>query len=143
MRGHFMKNTLTSLAVVVVLYAYLFLSKFDPSNSAAWIKFAELEAQLQDFARTRAIFELAVAQSPLSMPKLLWKVTSTLRSRKANVKRHGLFMKDSSPSVDMLKCGYRMPCLKLSRFLCREMNMTRKKRKMKNWRERWYLVMYC
>ena len=49
------------------------LSQYDPSNSAAWIKFAELEAQLQDFARTRAIFELAVSQSPLSMPELLWK----------------------------------------------------------------------
>lgn len=48
-------------------------SQFDPSNSTAWIKFAELEAQLQDFARTRAIFELAVSQSPLSMPELLWK----------------------------------------------------------------------
>lgn len=47
--------------------------QWDPSNSSAWIKFAELEAQLQDFARTRGIFELAVAQSPLSMPELLWK----------------------------------------------------------------------
>ncbi|KAF8155702.1 pre-mRNA-splicing factor CLF1 [Crassisporium funariophilum] len=33
--------------------------EYDPSYSTAWIKFAELEAQLQDFARTRAIFELA------------------------------------------------------------------------------------
>ncbi|KAK7060421.1 NineTeen Complex (NTC) component [Paramarasmius palmivorus] len=47
--------------------------EFDPSNSSAWIKFAELESQLQDFARTRAIFELGVSQSPLSMPELLWK----------------------------------------------------------------------
>ncbi|KAF9269435.1 pre-mRNA-splicing factor CLF1 [Marasmius fiardii PR-910] len=47
--------------------------EFDPSNSSAWIKFAELESQLQDFARTRAIFELGVTQSPLSMPELLWK----------------------------------------------------------------------
>ena len=28
---------------------------------------------MQDFARTRAIFELGVSQSPLSMPELLWK----------------------------------------------------------------------
>lgn len=28
---------------------------------------------LEDFARARAIFELAVAQSSLSMPELLWK----------------------------------------------------------------------
>jgi crooked neck len=48
-------------------------TQYDPSNSTAWIKYAELEAQLQDFARTRAIFDLAVSQSPLSMPELLWK----------------------------------------------------------------------
>ncbi|KAF9052038.1 pre-mRNA-splicing factor CLF1 [Panaeolus papilionaceus] len=47
--------------------------EFDPSNSSAWIKFAELEAQLQDFPRTRGIFELGVSQSPLSMPEILWK----------------------------------------------------------------------
>ncbi|KAG7094903.1 NineTeen Complex (NTC) component [Marasmius oreades] len=47
--------------------------EFDPSNSSVWIKFAELESQLQDFARTRAIFELGVSQSPLSMPEILWK----------------------------------------------------------------------
>ncbi|KAJ8081873.1 NineTeen Complex (NTC) component [Marasmius tenuissimus] len=47
--------------------------EFDPSNASAWIKFAELESQLQDFTRTRAIFELGVSQSPLSMPELLWK----------------------------------------------------------------------
>ncbi|TEB34218.1 protein prenylyltransferase [Coprinellus micaceus] len=47
--------------------------EFDPSNSPAWIKFAELEGQLQDFLRARAIFELGVSQSPLSMPEVLWK----------------------------------------------------------------------
>ncbi|KIY53264.1 protein prenylyltransferase [Fistulina hepatica ATCC 64428] len=47
--------------------------EFDPSNSTAWIKYAELESQLQDFARTRAIFELGISQLPLSMPELLWK----------------------------------------------------------------------
>ncbi|KAJ6502402.1 pre-mRNA-splicing factor CLF1 [Mycena sanguinolenta] len=47
--------------------------EFDPANSPAWIKFAELESQLQDFARTRAIFELGASQSSLSMPELLWK----------------------------------------------------------------------
>lgn len=49
------------------------LHQFDPSNSSAWIKYAELETQLEDFARTRAIFELGVAQAQLSMPELLWK----------------------------------------------------------------------
>ncbi|CAK5264928.1 unnamed protein product [Mycena citricolor] len=47
--------------------------EFDSANAPAWIKFAELESQLQDFARTRSIFELGVSQSPLSMPELLWK----------------------------------------------------------------------
>ncbi|KAF7311011.1 Pre-mRNA splicing factor [Mycena chlorophos] len=47
--------------------------EFDSANASAWIKFAELESQLQDFARTRGIFELGVSQSPLSMPELLWK----------------------------------------------------------------------
>lgn len=47
--------------------------EFDPTNSAAWIKYAELETQLQDFVRARAIFELAISQPQLSMPELLWK----------------------------------------------------------------------
>ncbi|KAF7967533.1 hypothetical protein HWV62_31497 [Athelia sp. TMB] len=47
--------------------------EYDPTNSPAWIKFAELETVLEDFARARAIFELAVAQPSLSMPELLWK----------------------------------------------------------------------
>ena len=47
--------------------------EYDPSNSAAWIKYAEIETQLQDFARARAIFELGISQSALTMPELLWK----------------------------------------------------------------------
>ncbi|CAL1701447.1 unnamed protein product [Somion occarium] len=47
--------------------------EFDPTNSAAWIKYAELETQLEDFSRTRGIFELGVAQPQLSMPEILWK----------------------------------------------------------------------
>ncbi|KAI0252835.1 pre-mRNA-splicing factor CLF1 [Lactifluus subvellereus] len=47
--------------------------RFDPTNSAAWIKYAELETQLADYNRARGIFELGVSQSPLSMPELLWK----------------------------------------------------------------------
>ncbi|TFY53910.1 hypothetical protein EVG20_g9917 [Dentipellis fragilis] len=47
--------------------------EFDPTNSTAWIKYAELETQLADYGRARGIFELGVAQSPLSMPELLWK----------------------------------------------------------------------
>jgi hypothetical protein len=44
-----------------------------PTNSSAWIKFAELESQLEDFQRTRGIFELGISQPSLSMPELLWK----------------------------------------------------------------------
>lgn len=47
--------------------------EYDPSNSIAWIKFAELEGQLEDFPRARAIFELGISQVQLSMPELLWK----------------------------------------------------------------------
>ncbi|CAA7269128.1 unnamed protein product [Cyclocybe aegerita] len=47
--------------------------EFDPTNSSTWIQYATLEAQLGDFARTRAIFELALCQPSLSMPELLWK----------------------------------------------------------------------
>ena len=48
-------------------------TQYDPANSPAWIKYTELESQLQDFNRTRAIFELGVTQPRLSMPELLWK----------------------------------------------------------------------
>ncbi|EME89236.1 uncharacterized protein MYCFIDRAFT_128265 [Pseudocercospora fijiensis CIRAD86] len=47
--------------------------EFDPSNSQAWIKFAELEHGLEDLDRTRAIFELAIQQDVLDMPELVWK----------------------------------------------------------------------
>ena len=47
--------------------------EWDPTNSSAWIKFSELESQLEDFARTRGIFELGISQPSLSMPELLWK----------------------------------------------------------------------
>lgn len=47
--------------------------EFDPSNSQAWIKFAELEHGLEDLERTRAIFELAIQQDVLDMPELVWK----------------------------------------------------------------------
>ncbi|KAF9237552.1 hypothetical protein BU15DRAFT_88704 [Melanogaster broomeanus] len=47
--------------------------EYDPSNSAAWIKYAELETALEDFARAEAIFELGVSQPSLSMPEILWK----------------------------------------------------------------------
>lgn len=57
---------------VVIFVSNVFV-QFDPTNSAAWIKYAELETQLADFARVRAIYELGVSQTALSMPELLWK----------------------------------------------------------------------
>ncbi|POR36495.1 Pre-mRNA-splicing factor clf1 [Tolypocladium paradoxum] len=47
--------------------------EFNPANCQTWIRFAELERGLDDLERTRAIFELAVAQRQLDMPELLWK----------------------------------------------------------------------
>ncbi|KAL5514901.1 CLF1 [Sanghuangporus baumii] len=47
--------------------------EFDPTNSSAWIQFAQFEAALADYTRARAIFELGVAQTPLSYPENLWK----------------------------------------------------------------------
>lgn len=46
--------------------------QYDPSNSTAFIKFAELEKELGDLDRARGIFELAISQ-PLDMPEVLWK----------------------------------------------------------------------
>jgi len=47
--------------------------EFNPANVYAWIKFAELEKTLAETDRVRAIYELAVNQSQLDMPELLWK----------------------------------------------------------------------
>ncbi|KAG8785197.1 NineTeen Complex (NTC) component [Ceratobasidium sp. 428] len=47
--------------------------EYDPTNTSAWIRFAELETTLGDLARTRALFELAISQPALDMPELLWK----------------------------------------------------------------------
>ncbi|KAK3198838.1 hypothetical protein Dsin_022253 [Dipteronia sinensis] len=38
-----------------------------------WSKYAELVRSLAETDRTRAIFELAIAQPALDMPELLWK----------------------------------------------------------------------
>ena len=42
-------------------------------NCAAWIKYAELERMLGDMDRCRGIFEIAVNQTQLDMPEVLWK----------------------------------------------------------------------
>lgn len=46
--------------------------QYDPTNATAFIKFAELEKELGDLERARAIFELAIQQA-LDMPEVLWK----------------------------------------------------------------------
>eukprot|EP00124_Ichthyophonus_hoferi_P004678 Ihof_evm2s545 gene=Ihof_evmTU2s545 len=47
--------------------------EYNPSNCTTWIKFAELETALGDTERARALYELAVDQSVLDMPEILWK----------------------------------------------------------------------
>jgi crooked neck len=47
--------------------------EWNPSNSQAWIQFAELERSLDDLDRARAIFELGIEQPTLDMPELVWK----------------------------------------------------------------------
>ena len=47
--------------------------EFNPSSSYAWIKYAELEGMLSNNARTRGLYEIAVAQPAMDMPELIWK----------------------------------------------------------------------
>lgn len=47
--------------------------EWNPSNSEAWIRFADLERGLDDLDRARAIYELGIAQPTLDMPELVWK----------------------------------------------------------------------
>nr|OQO23145.1 Pre-mRNA-splicing factor clf1 [Rachicladosporium sp. CCFEE 5018] len=61
--------------------------EWDPSNSTAWIKFAELERGLEDFERVRGIFELAVQQPTLDMPELVWKAWIDFEDEEGEVER--------------------------------------------------------
>jgi len=47
--------------------------EFNPSNCTTWIKYAEMETILGDIDRARAIYELAISQTMLDMPEVLWK----------------------------------------------------------------------
>ncbi|WCJ26466.1 Pre-mRNA-splicing factor CLF1 [Euphorbia peplus] len=47
--------------------------EWSPESCYVWSKFAELERNLSETERARAIFELAIAQPALDMPELLWK----------------------------------------------------------------------
>ena len=44
-----------------------------PNNCNAWIGFTELEKSLQEYKRCEAIFELAVKNSMIDKPELIWK----------------------------------------------------------------------
>lgn len=49
--------------------------EYDPSNTAAWVRWAQLEAELGDLERARFLFDLGTTQE-LDMPEVLWKVRS-------------------------------------------------------------------
>ncbi|PWN30316.1 Pre-mRNA-splicing factor CLF1 [Jaminaea rosea] len=46
---------------------------WDPTNPRLWVRFAELERDLFDEERARAIFELGTQQGAMEMPEVLWK----------------------------------------------------------------------
>ena len=52
---------------------YMKYLEFDPSNTAAWVKWAQLEAGLGDLERARHLFDMGTTQE-LDMPEVLWKV---------------------------------------------------------------------
>ncbi|KAL8568300.1 Crooked neck-like protein 1 [Nucella lapillus] len=47
--------------------------EFNPQNCTTWMKYAELESILGDLERARAVYSLAVNQTQLDMPEVLWK----------------------------------------------------------------------
>lgn len=44
-----------------------------PDSGKAYIAFAQFEAQLEEFDRSKAIFELAIESEALDLPELVWK----------------------------------------------------------------------
>lgn len=46
--------------------------QYDPKAVEAWIMFAELEASLHEDERVRAVHEMALSQSVLDKPEVLW-----------------------------------------------------------------------
>ncbi|KAK0533248.1 NineTeen Complex (NTC) component [Tilletia horrida] len=47
--------------------------EWDATSARTWVRFAELERNLFDNERARAVFELGIRQSELDMPELVWK----------------------------------------------------------------------
>ncbi|CED82784.1 pre-mrna-splicing factor clf1 [Phaffia rhodozyma] len=51
---------------------YMKYLEFDPSNTGAWVRWAQFEAELGDLDRARYLFDLGTTQE-LDMPEVLWK----------------------------------------------------------------------
>lgn len=49
--------------------------EFNPSLCLTWIKFAELEVVLGEIDRARGVYSIALEQSELDMPEILWKAS--------------------------------------------------------------------
>ena len=45
----------------------------EPSNCAAWIRYAEMEQLLGEDERCRRLYDLAIDQAVLDLPEILWK----------------------------------------------------------------------
>jgi crooked neck len=47
--------------------------EYSPSSSAIWLKWAELEALLDDKERARVIYNLAIDEPEMDLPEVIWK----------------------------------------------------------------------
>lgn len=61
--------------------------EFMPENCYAWSKFAELESSLAEIERARGIFELAINQTVLDMPEVLWKAYIDFETKQQDFER--------------------------------------------------------
>ncbi|KAK7193411.1 NineTeen Complex (NTC) component [Paraphaeosphaeria sporulosa] len=77
--------------------------EFNGANTSTWIKFAELERGLDDLARARAIFELAVDEPLLDMPELLWKAYIDFEEGEAEYDRTRALYKRLLEKTDHVK----------------------------------------
>eukprot|EP00747_Dinoflagellata_sp_TGD_P157454 gnl/TRDRNA2_/TRDRNA2_177741_c2_seq3.p1 gnl/TRDRNA2_/TRDRNA2_177741_c2~~gnl/TRDRNA2_/TRDRNA2_177741_c2_seq3.p1 ORF type:complete len:341 (-),score=-7.02 gnl/TRDRNA2_/TRDRNA2_177741_c2_seq3:125-1147(-) len=71
----------------------MILEKFitsEPESVEAWVKYAELEATVQEDERAKTIYEIALSQPTLDVPELLWKSYieyECKRMKRANVRK--------------------------------------------------------
>ncbi|KAL0705146.1 hypothetical protein Bca4012_071571 [Brassica carinata] len=86
--------------------------EWSTENCYAWRKYAELERSLAETERSRVIFELAISQPALDIPKLLWKEEEDqeeidaielkkecIRRVRAIFERATSYYKDSAPEL--------------------------------------------